>query len=89
MRGAEARAHCPRCDEEVSIDRPWGGWIWARRLWFVVLGVFLMLFPFMSADYVCMIPTFMLVVFASGPLFHLAGLKATCRRCRLELDART
>ena len=65
--------------------RPWAGWKWARGLWFLVLGVFLMLFPFMSADYVCMIPTFILVVFASGPLFRLAGLKPSCRQCRLEL----
>ena len=49
------------------------------------MGIFLMLFPFMSADYVCMIPTLMMVMFASGPLFHLAGQRPTCRVCRLEL----
>jgi hypothetical protein len=78
-------AHCPRCDDQVRFIRPWGGWKPLRLVWFGVMGIFLMLFPFMSADYVCMIPTLMMVMFASGPLFHLAGQRPTCRVCRLEL----
>ncbi|MBW2463836.1 MAG: hypothetical protein JRH11_19455 [Deltaproteobacteria bacterium] len=78
-------AHCPRCDKTVPVIRPWGGWPWVRRAWLGVMGVFLLLFPFMAADYVCMIPTLMMVMFAAGPIFHFAGEKPTCRRCRLEL----
>jgi len=49
------------------------------------MGTFLLFFPFMAADYVCMMPTLMMVMFAAGPIFHFAGEKPTCRRCRLEL----
>lgn len=77
--------HCPRCEDQVRVVRPWGGWPWVRRAWFSVMGVFLLLFPFMAADYVCMIPTLMAVMFAAGPIFHFAGEKVTCRKCRLEL----
>ncbi|MEM9188291.1 MAG: hypothetical protein AAGF12_03905 [Myxococcota bacterium] len=51
---------------------------------FIVL--LLVIFPFMSADYCFMIPTFMVIVSAVGPLHGLAQQRPSCRRCRLELE---
>ena len=65
--------------------RPWPGWRVARVGWFGALGVALIFFPVLSADYCVMLPSFMTLIAAGGPLHWLAGQKATCRRCALEI----
>jgi hypothetical protein len=74
-------AHCPRCDRSVRVIRPWPHWRLVRNLWLGFCVLLLAAFPLLSADYCYMIPSFMIVLSALGPLHGLASRTPICRRC--------
>jgi hypothetical protein len=78
-------AFCPRCAREVRVVRPWRGWKIARAGWLATMILAVVLFPFLSADYCYMLPTFMVILAAWGPIWRLASERPTCRRCNLDL----
>lgn len=80
--------HCPRCDDDVPVARPWRGWKPAWLAWRAGLLVALALSPILAADYCVMLPSFMVFLAAGGPTYAHAKLRPSCRRCLLELDER-
>lgn len=85
-RVATPTMYCRRCDDAVEFIAPWGGWKTARVVWWVCVGLLLVLSPILGADYFCMIPSAFAFVFAGGTLQRLATEKAVCRVCSLPLD---
>lgn len=87
MRKADRKTlYCSRCDDAVSAIMPWGGWRYALRAWFVGVAVLVVLSPFWSADYVCMIPSSFAYLMAGSVLFRLAREKPVCSVCSLDLE---
>lgn len=86
MDASEAKMYCRRCDDAVVAIRPWSGWRPALYVWYALMGLLVLLFPFMASDYCVMIPTMMLMILAGSPLHRLAKEKPVCTVCSLELD---
>ncbi|WP_169791274.1 hypothetical protein [Sandaracinus amylolyticus] len=78
--------YCRRCDHVVDVIVPWRGWKPALVGWYAMMGLLVVLFPFMASDYCVMIPTMMAIILAGSPLHRLAKEKPVCRTCSLELD---
>ena len=78
--------YCPRCRAPRRLVSPWRGWRIAKVVWFVVVGVMLLVSPIMMSDYVIMIPTMMVIIAAYGPLNGAASQRPTCRRCGLAFE---
>ena len=76
-------AHCGRCKRRVLVRRPWRRWRQVRSLWFVALIVSLPLLPALAGDACFMLPAFMLLLTAIGPLNELARRRPSCARCGL------
>jgi hypothetical protein len=85
MSAGRAPMYCHRCDEVVSAILPWPGWKPALYVWYVVMGLIVVLFPVMAADYCVMIPTMMCLIIAGSPLHRFAGEKPVCCICSAEL----
>jgi hypothetical protein len=62
---------------------PWAGFRIARALWFLGLGVIVLLAPILASDILVMTPLTVLFLFAGGPLFGFAKEQPTCRVCGL------
>lgn len=60
--------HGRRCDEAVPVIRPWRRWRPALYAWYGLMGVLVLLFPFMASDCCVMIPTMMALILAGSPL---------------------
>ena len=78
--------YCRRCDDAVEFIAPWRGWKTARAVWWVCVGVLLIVSPILGADYFCMIPSSFAFIFAGGTLQRLATEVPICRVCSLPLD---
>lgn len=79
-------AHCPRCEREVRVERPWEGFRYLWRGWLGLVGVLGATAPVWAADIVVMMPTAGAILLAGGSLQSLSKQPPTCRRCKLELE---
>ncbi|MDQ3036621.1 MAG: hypothetical protein M3Y87_29785 [Myxococcota bacterium] len=67
------------------MSRPWHGWRRALYVWYGVMGLLVVLFPFMASDFCMMIPTMMALILAGSTLHRLAKEMPVCTECSLEL----
>jgi hypothetical protein len=81
----ETTMYCRRCRDDVPVIRPFRGWRAALYLWYGMMGLLVLLFPFMASDYCVMIPTMMAIILAGSPLHRLAKETPVCTQCSLEL----
>ena len=80
--------YCPRCDDEVRAVLPWRGHRVLLVVWYVLVALLVLLFPFYAFDYCVLLPSAMLIAVAGGPIHRMAKELPTCARCSLELDVR-
>lgn len=85
MSSPDDTMHCRRCHETVEVVRPWRGWRSTLYVWYGVMGLLVLLFPVMAADFCVMIPTMMVLILAGSPLHRLAKELPVCTQCSLEL----
>jgi hypothetical protein len=78
--------YCSRCDDHVRAIRPWRGWPFAWRAWWVGLALIACVLPFMILDFCFTQPTVMLYLTAGGLIRAFAREKPVCSTCSLELD---
>lgn len=80
------RAFCTRCHAHTMIERPWRGWPWLRRGWFVGLGLIVLGSPVIGADGFFLIPMSLLFASGLGPLNDLVHRRSTCLTCGAVVD---
>lgn len=80
------RAYCTRCQTHTMIERPWRGWPWVRRGWFVGLGLIVLGSPVIGADGFVLIPMSLVFATALGPLNDLVHRRSTCLSCGAVVD---
>lgn len=83
-----SRAHCVRCTHEVTVVRPWGGFIWLMRAWYAGMFVVLLLVPILLSEITVLLPLAMVFALACGPLRQLSTQPCTCQECGAEIDLR-
>lgn len=91
MRGAQRgesdpQMYCRRCDDVVRAIVPWPGWNKLKIAWWVGVGIVVVCFPLLAADYCVMLPSSFAYVFAGGTLYRLAGERPICSQCSLPLE---
>jgi len=82
----ELRAHCPRCEREVKVLRPWRGWMAVRGVWYAGTGVLMAATPAIAAEMLFLTP--LAIAFLGMGAFVIERSKEPprCRRCLLALE---
>lgn len=65
--------------------RPWPGYVWLKRAWYVGLLVLAALMPIVLSEITVLLPMAMMFAVAGGPLFFLSSQPTTCRDCGAEI----
>ena len=82
-------AHCGRCASLVEVVRPWPGFVWLKRLWYLGLLGLLVLMPIILSEITLLLPMAMVFALAGGPLFAFCAQEATCRQCGAVISRAT
>jgi hypothetical protein len=83
---SEHAAHyCARCARDVVPVRPWRGFLWTKRAFYLGLLLVGCLMPILLSEITVLMPLAMTFGLAAGPVHALAAQRATCSDCGAEL----
>jgi hypothetical protein len=77
-----------RCAREVPVLRPWPGFAWLKRVWYLGLLGVLALMPIIMSEITLLLPMAMAFALAGGPVLALSSQRTTCRDCGAEIGPR-
>lgn len=83
-----ALGYCSRCARDVSLLRPWPGFRWLKRVWYVGLLGVVALMPIILSEITVLLPMAMVFAVAGGPVLSLAAQPTTCRECGAAVDGK-
>ncbi len=76
-----APGYCVRCAAVVEATWPWPGWRPMKRVFYGIIGLLLLLSPFMYADMFVMVPSALVFISGVGAMNAVARIEPTCLRC--------
>ena len=85
MRYRDERAHCPRCDESVEVERAHPIWKQLKIGWWVGAVIIGFLTPVIAADVLFMSPMAIAFLLGGSTIMRHAKEAPSCRRCQLAL----